>query len=123
ILRGKLAEFDPGSALKPELPGRVSLQSEQTGLALPSVWQEFLIAANTGITIEILNATCPTPARMVTLNKLEAAFATIAEEARVDTTLGIELVMMIFRNAAARSDLAEESADRDLGTSIITGLP
>jgi hypothetical protein len=119
---GKMAELDPCTAFESEGTGYVSLQREEAGLLLPTGRQEDFLADDRRVAIEILEAAGPAPARLFRLDQFEAALAALASEVGADLAVRFQLIVEIFRIAAAGLDLAEEAADRDFGAGIVARL-
>src|SRR5829696_8248848 len=67
----EVAELDPSASLETERAADEGLQREQAGLALLAIGQEFLLAADSGVAIEILEAARSAPSRTLRLNQLD----------------------------------------------------
>ena len=89
---------------------------------LSAVRQIFLVAAQVDIDVEELDAACPAPTATLVLDDIGAHLAALGEEAGANLALGVELVVVIFRNPPAKFEDLEEAADGNVGANVAARL-
>src|SRR4051794_8116538 len=123
LIRPEPRKLDARSSLEANLAPHDRLQREQAKLAILAVGQIFLVTSQPDVLIEILNAACSAPAAALVLHKISAHLAAAGEEARSDFARWLELVVMIFADAAAELEQLECAADRHVDPRIGARLP
>src|SRR6185503_555172 len=98
------------------------LQREQPKLFVAAVGQIFLVPGELDVGLEVLDATRAAPAATLGLDEIRAHLAAADAEGRIDVAFGVELVVMIFGNAAAEFERLEEAADGHVDPGVGAGL-
>src|SRR3954463_11617028 len=75
------------------------------------------------VDVEILDAARPAPTAAVALDQIGARFAALVEKARAHRAVRVELVVVVFGDAAAELERLEKAPNRQVGAKISAGLP
>src|SRR5206468_12482124 len=121
-VRVDAGELDADAAFEANGPALQRLQREEVDIVLPAVGQIFLVAADLRVLGNVLDAGRSAPAAALGLDDIGARLAAIREEAGSDRSIGLEFVVMVFRDPAAEFENLEKAADGDVHAGIATVL-